>query len=90
MRLIDADAYAAEMRGKQDACQQWLATTEGGDEMHIRAEQAMATFIEASLTLKNQPTIAAIPVEWIKQQPIYQTIAVRALIERWQKEQEAR
>ena len=40
--------------------------------------------------IDNAPTIDAIPVAWIKQQPIYQTIAVRALIERWHKEQEAR
>lgn len=36
--------------------------------------------------INEMPTIDAIPVKWIKQQPIYQTIAVRALIERWQKE----
>lgn len=34
--------------------------------------------------------IEAVPVKWIKQQPIYQTIAVRALINRWREEQEAR
>ncbi len=67
MRLIDADAYAAEMRKRQNACMDWLTATEDGSEMNIRAEQAMVTFIEASLTLENQPTIPAITPDWLRE-----------------------
>ena len=66
MRLIDADAYAIEMRKRQDACRKWKSEQNPGSEMYARAEQALVTFIEASLTLENQPTIDAIPVEWLE------------------------
>jgi hypothetical protein len=96
---VDADAYAAEMKEKQDACKTWLATTEEESEIHIRAEQAMATFIEANLTLKKQPTVDAIPVEWLRclKEKLYGNsngLAYRMLLDvilnMWQKKQEAR
>lgn len=64
-RLIDADAYADEMRKKQNACRAWKDSLDEGTELHARAEQAFVTFVEAALTLKSQPTIDAIPVEWL-------------------------
>lgn len=68
VRLIDADVYAAEMRKKQDSCRVWKDGLEEGTELYARAEQAFDTFVEAALTLKSQPTIDAIPVEWLKTQ----------------------
>ena len=67
-RLIDADVYAAEMREKQDRCRVWKDSSKEGTEPYVRAEQAFVTFVEAALTLKSQPTIDAIPVEWLKAQ----------------------
>lgn len=64
-RLIDADVYAAEMRKKQDDCCAWKDSLDKGTELYARAEQSFVTFVEAALTLKNQPTIPAIPVEWL-------------------------
>lgn len=66
MRLIDADAYAAEMRKKQDECKAWKDGLAEGTEIYARAEQSLVTFVEAALTLKSQPTIDAIPVKWLK------------------------
>ena len=70
MRLIDADAYKAEMKTRQDACAEWLdeAKADGNEEQYVRAEQALATFIEAKLTLDKMPTIEAEPIKhgkWI-------------------------
>ena len=66
-RLIDANAYAAEMRVKQDACRAWKDSLDEGTELYARAEQSLVTFVEAALTLKNQPTIDAIPVTWLRE-----------------------
>lgn len=65
MRLVDADAYAAEMRKKQDNCRAWKESLDERTELYARAEQSFITFVEAALTLKNQPTIDAIPVKWL-------------------------
>ena len=66
MRMIDADVYAAEMRKKQDNCRAWKESLDEGTELYARAEQSFITFIEAALTLKNQPTVPAIPLEWLE------------------------
>lgn len=65
-RLIDADAYAAEMRKRQENCRAWKDSLDRGSETYARAEQSFITFVEAALTLKNQPTVDAIPVEWLE------------------------
>ena len=64
MRLVDADAYKAEMKQRQDACAEWRddAKADGNEELYARAEQALATFVEAKLTLDKMPTIDAVPV----------------------------
>ena len=67
MRMIDADAYKAEMKKRQEACVQWRDATSKDDEMYIRAEQSLATFIEAALTLEKMPTIEAMPIAWLKE-----------------------
>ena len=102
MRPIDADAYAAEMRKRQDACRKWKSEQNEGSEMYARAEQALVTFIEAWATLEKQPTIDAIPVEWLKAQIRSYTGdvsdigksarngTIKDLIRKWEKEQEAR
>ena len=92
MRLIDADDYAAEMRKRQDACRKWKSEQNKGSEMYARAEQALVTFVEAWLTLEKQPTIDAIPVEWVRKWPkdLREGAYVRDILRDWQKEQEAR
>ena len=62
MRLIDADVYAAEMRKRQENCRAWKDSLHEGTEQYARAEQSLITFIEAALTLKNQPTVDAVQV----------------------------
>lgn len=97
MRLIDADAYAAEMQKKQNACCKWHSEQNEGSEMYARAEQALVTFVEAWLTLENQPTIDAIPMWWITEKFLDvlnkdKKLSKAAWLVRkaWQKEQEAR
>ena len=98
MRLIDADDYAAEMRKRQDACRKWKSEQNKGSEMYARAEQALVTFVEAWLTLEKQPTIDAIPVEWLRDKmrgyaSALKSTELKALVtvmQMWQKEQEAR
>lgn len=98
-KLIDADAFAAEMRKRQDNCRAWKDSLDEGTELYARAEQSLVTFVEAALTLKSQPTIDAIPVEWIenvlkewlKSSVSFEMCgAISAILVRWQKEQEAR
>lgn len=94
MRLIDADAYAIEMRKRQDACRKWKSEQNVGSETYARAEQALVTFVEAWVTLEKQPTIDAIPVEWMRKKrevAIWQFAgAIDWLLSEWKKEQEAR
>lgn len=61
MRLIDADLFVAEIKKRITNAIQWgkNATKE---EIKIRAEQAVATFSEASLTARKMPTVDAEPV----------------------------
>ena len=72
-RLIDADAYAAEMKTRQDACKEILyaAEKDGNDEVYDRMNCAFGVFVEAKLTLDAMPTIDAVPVVhgyWIYEQ----------------------
>lgn len=66
MRLIDADAYCAAMKERQDAVAAWRDDIKAGGgvntELWYRAEQALATFVEAKLTLDKIPTVDAVPV----------------------------
>lgn len=96
-RLIDADAYAIEMKKRQDACHKWKSEQNEGSEMYARAEQALVTFVEAWLTLEKQPTIDAIPVSWLEEQRDKLSEAwdeewheINGLIEQWREEQGAR
>lgn len=64
MRLIDADVLIAEINDRIDAAIKWgvNAIADGDNEIKLRAEQAVATFCEASLTAKKMPTIDAVEV----------------------------
>ena len=69
MRLIDADAYAMEMKTRQDACREliYAAEAECNEEMYDRNSAKFGIFVEAKLTLDAMPTIDAVPVvhgEW--------------------------
>lgn len=70
MRLIDADAYAEEMKKRQDACKEWTQRTidTGDEENYLRSCGAYAVFVEAKLLLEKQPTVDAVEVKhgkWI-------------------------
>ena len=64
MRLIDADALIGEINKRIDAAIKWgvNAIADGDKEIKLRAEQAVATFCEASLTAKKLPAIDAVEV----------------------------
>lgn len=69
MRLIDAEAYAEEMKKRQDACKEWTQRTidTADEENYLRSCGAYAIFVEAKLTLDKMPTIDAVEVkhgEW--------------------------
>lgn len=60
MRLIDADAYAAEMKERQDACMAAMeAETYEGEQFSVRQhwEGVFAAFVEAKLALDDMPTV---------------------------------
>ncbi len=63
-RLIDADAYAEEMKKRQDACKEWTQRTIDtvDEENYLRSCGAYAVFVEAKLLLENQPIIDAVEV----------------------------
>lgn len=66
MRLIDADAYAKEMRDRQDACEAAInAESYEGETFSLRQhwEGVFAAFVEAKLTLDSMPTVE-------KQEPV--------------------
>ena len=70
MRYIDADAYAAEMKTRQDACLELMnaAREMDNEEMYGQKSAAFSVFVEAKLTLDAMPTVDAVPVvhgEWI-------------------------
>ena len=62
-RLIDADAYSAEMKDRQDAAWKWRneAIAEEDEVKLARAEGAFSAFVEAKLTWDKQATI--VPAE---------------------------
>ena len=62
-RLVDADAYSAEMKDRQDAAWNWRNEAIGEeDEVKLaRAEGAFTAFVEAKLTWDKQATI--VPAE---------------------------
>ena len=64
MRLIDADAYKAKMKEKQDECAKWRdeAKARPEDDVHYTANGVLSAFIEAKLTLDKMPTIDAVEV----------------------------
>lgn len=69
-RLISADAFIAEMNDRIENAIKWgvNAIADRNDEIKLRAEQAVASFCEASLTAKKMPTVDAEPVrhgQWI-------------------------
>jgi hypothetical protein len=98
VRIIDADAYADEMRKRQEYCRAWKDSLDEGTELYARAEQSFVTFVEAALTLKSQPTIDAIPVEWMRDKmrgyasalKSTETAALVTVLTMWEKEQETR
>ena len=62
--LIDRDAFVEEMNKRVHSATQWgvNAIADRNYEIKIRAEQAVATFCEASLTAKKMPTVDAVEV----------------------------
>lgn len=64
MRLIDADAFAEEMKKRQDACKEWTQRTIDtvDEENYLRSCGAYVVFVEAKLLLEKQPTIDAVQV----------------------------
>ena len=58
-RLIDADALRKSFKESVDECDKWVdeMRKSENDEIAIRAEQALSTFVECSIRVKNAPTI---------------------------------
>lgn len=63
-RYIDADALRESYGESIEECRKWAdeMRESGNEEMVIRAEQSLGTFVECSLRVKNAPTIDAVPV----------------------------
>lgn len=60
MRLIDADAYAAEMKKRQDACMEAMENASYDGEQFSPKEHwegVLAAFAEAKLTLDDMQTV---------------------------------
>lgn len=55
-RLIDADAYHKEIRERYESAREWYKGA-NTDDIKARAESALITFTECSLTLRKMPTI---------------------------------
>ena len=71
MRPIDADAYAAEMKTRQDELKELMDDADALEnwEMYYGLSRAFSVFVEARLTLDAMPTIGAVPVvhgEWVE------------------------
>ena len=69
-RYIDANAYAAEMKTRQDALKELIDDAVALDnwEMYDGLSREFSVFIEAKMTLGAMPTVDAVPVvhgEWI-------------------------
>ena len=63
-RYIDADAYAAEMKVRQDALKELIDDAVAMDnwEMYDGLSREFSVFVEAKLTLDAMPTVDAVPV----------------------------
>lgn len=63
-RYIDADAYAAEMKTRQDALKELMDDADALDnwEMYYGLSRAFSVFVEAKLTLDTMPTVDAVQV----------------------------
>ena len=63
-RYIDADALKKELFYRKDSAREWYETSKAKDdkECMVRADSAIAAFIECILTLKNMPTVDAVEV----------------------------
>lgn len=55
-RLIDADSYRKEIRERYESAREWYKEAKT-DDIKARAESALFTFTECSLTLRGMPTI---------------------------------
>lgn len=64
IRLIDANAYIDEINERIKAAYKWYCNSldDCDNDARLIAEQAVATFCEASLTAKKMPTIDAVEV----------------------------
>lgn len=72
-RLIDAVAYSAKMKERQDETFKWkeIVKQNGDMERYHRALGSIATFVEAKLTLDNMPTVDAVEVVRCKECKYY-------------------
>jgi hypothetical protein len=63
-RLIDANAYSAEMKTRQDALKELMDDADALDnwEMYDGLSRAFSVFVEAKLTLDAMPTVDAVQV----------------------------
>ena len=68
-RYIDADAYATEMKVRQDALKELMDDAVALDnwEMYDGLSRALSVFVEAKLTLDAMPTVDAVKHgEWME------------------------
>lgn len=61
MKLINVDAFVKSINESIAEAHKWWSNAQT-DEIRIRAEQAIATFCEASLRARQMPEVDAIPV----------------------------
>lgn len=63
MRIIDADELLKSVRESAKRAEEWLADCKAyKSNMTARAEQAILTFNECALRIKNAPTVDAVEV----------------------------
>ena len=64
VRMIDANAYAAEMKERQDTLKEMIdaAVKDDNWELYDKLSRSFGVFVEAKLTLDNMPTVDAVPV----------------------------
>lgn len=61
MWLIDVDAFAAEMKERQDKAEKWLRESKD-HETATRADAVLSFIYEVKLTLDKMPIVDAVPV----------------------------
>ena len=61
MRLVDAEAFATEMKRRQDVAGKWLREAKD-HETATRADAVLSFIYEIKLTLDKMPTVDAVPV----------------------------